>query len=159
MNKPFIDYKKLEIYQQAQQFVLDIYELVKNFPKYEDNNLTSQLRRAATCVPLNIAEGSAAGSYRIFLNYLIFGYRSTKEIAATLELCKRLGYLTEDKYTELIIKLNTLIGKLYNYINYLDKNAGERKWDKSYYYRQQKYYADNNQTTQTNQREEMKRLC
>ena len=67
-----IDYKKLEIWRLAYDFVLDIYRAVEKFPKYEENNITSQLRRAATCLPLNIAEGSGERSYRIFLNYLIF---------------------------------------------------------------------------------------
>lgn len=154
MNKPFVDYKKLEIYHLSQQFVLDIYALVKNFPDCESNNLVSQITRAATSIPLNIAEGSAAGSYKIFLNYVIFAYRSANEVEAALETSKGLTYFDEPAYSVILEKLNKLIRKIYRYMEYLDKNAGERKWDKSYYYRQQKTYVDQDMK----KREEMAKL-
>src|SRR3989344_6057040 len=109
----FVDYKKLNIYHDAHSFVLDTYELVKSFPSFEDNNLTSQLRRAATCLLLNIAEGSGARSNKIFLNYCIFCYRSCLETQAALALARDLNYITEQQYTIHFEKLNCLIRKLY----------------------------------------------
>ncbi len=50
------NYKELEIYHLSQDLVLKIYDLCKVLPNSEDNNLISQLRRAVTCLPLNIAE-------------------------------------------------------------------------------------------------------
>ena len=37
------------------------------------------MRRAATSIPLNIAEGSVKKSYREFLNFLSYSYGSAKE--------------------------------------------------------------------------------
>ncbi|MBI4016475.1 MAG: four helix bundle protein [Candidatus Aenigmarchaeota archaeon] len=130
------DYKSLEIYSLAHDFVLHVYKLCSSFPEMESNNLTSQLRRAATCLPLNIAEGSGAGSFRIFLNYCIFCYRSCLETEAALRLCKDLSYITEMQHKETLEKLDKFIRKLYNYMRYLEEKAGNRKWDRSAFYRQ-----------------------
>lgn len=91
------NFRKLELYNLAHQLVLDTYALVKDFPENENNNLTSQFRRAATCLPLNIAEGSGAGSDRIYLNYLVFCYRSCLETEACLRLAVDLKYISKER--------------------------------------------------------------
>lgn len=149
------NFRELEIYQLAHQFVLDIYVLVKDFPQYEDNNLTSQLRRAATCLPLNIAEGSGANSNRIFLNYLVFCYRSCLETEACLRLCKDLKYVDEQNFGMYFEKLDKFVRKLYRYMQYLEGQTGPRKTDRSYFYKQNKYYFDDD----IKKRENMGRLC
>jgi len=138
------NYNSLEIYHLAHQFVLDTYDLIKDFPECENNNLASQFRRAATCLPLNIAEGSGANSNKIFLNFLIFCYRSCLETEACLRLSFDLKYIPKEKFDAHFEKLDKFIRKLYCYMQYLKKQTGNRKYDKSYYYRQQKYYADSN---------------
>src|SRR3989344_9429341 len=127
----FVDYKKLNIYHDAHSFVLDTYELVKSFPSFEDNNLTSQLRRAATCLLLNIAEGSGARSNKIFLNYCIFCYRSCLETQAALALAKDLKYITKEQHDTHFAKLDLFIRKLSKYMQYLEGTIGDRKEDKT----------------------------
>ena len=135
----FVNYKKLDIYYLAHEFVLETYKLCEGFPKLEDNNVTSQLRRAATCLPLNIAEGSGAGSNKIFLNYLIFCYRSCLEVEAILLLAKDLQYITTIQHDNHLSKLDTFIRKLYRYMQYLESKISDRKTDKTMYYRQEKW--------------------
>lgn len=151
----FIDYRNLEIYHAAHQFVLDTYELVKSFPQYEDNNLTSQLRRAATCLPLNIAEGSGARSNKIFLNYLIFGYRSCLECQAALNLARDFKYVTFDQYRAHYQKLDSFIRRLYRYMQYLEGKIGDRKEDKTMWYRHEKWKMEQ----EVKSREGMGKLC
>lgn len=136
------NFRELEIYHLAHKFVLDIYELAKDFPKSEDNNLTSQLVRAATCLPLNIAEGSGANSNKVFLNFLVFCYRSSLEVEACLRLGKDLGYINNNKFDIYFEKLDKFVRKLYRYMQYLDEITGNRKNDRTQFYRQYKYYAD-----------------
>jgi len=50
-------FQDLIVWQKAHRFVLSIYKLTGNFPKSELFGLTAQMRRAATSVPANIAEG------------------------------------------------------------------------------------------------------
>lgn len=151
----FIDYRNLEIYHVAHQFVLDTYEFVKTFPNYEDNNLTSQLRRAATCLPLNIAEGSGARSNKIFLNYLIFCYRSCLECQAALNLVRDLKYVTREQYAAHYEKLDSFIRRLYRYMQYLEGKIGDRKEDKTMWYRHEKWKMDQ----EVKSREGMGKLC
>lgn len=157
----FVNYKKLEIYEVAHQFVLDTYFFVKNFPSYEDNNLTSQLRRAATCLPLNIAEGSGARSYKIFLNYLIFCYRSCLECEAALRLAFDLKYVTKEQHDEHHQKLDRFIRMLYGYMKWLESRIGDRKEDKGMWYRheQWKLKQDVEKRDSSSQREKVGNLC
>lgn len=157
----FVNYKNLEIYRVAHDFVLSTYELVRCFPKEEDNNLTSQLRRAATCLPLNIAEGSGARSYKIFLNYLIFCYRSCLECEAALALAKDLKFISVEQHDEHHRKLDRFIRMLYGYMKWLESRIGDRKEDKGMWYRheQWKMKQDIEKKDYSNQRENMGNLC
>jgi four helix bundle protein len=133
-----LKYQNLEVWKLAYAFVLKIYGVVEKFPAIEDNNLTSQLRRATTCLPLNIAEGSGARSPKIFLTYLVFAYRSSKEIETCLMLARDLKYLSLEEFDNLWNDLNKFEGKLYSYMEYLEKDVGERKRDLTFHYRQKR---------------------
>ena len=84
------DCHQLEIWQRAMAFAVEIYRFSAQFPETERYNVTAQLRRAATSVPLNIAEGSACPTNREFARFLSYAYRSLKEVVTCLELCQRL---------------------------------------------------------------------
>jgi four helix bundle protein len=53
------DIRKYEIYQLADQLVLEVYRATTRFPKSEMFGLTGQMRRAAASIPTNLAEGTA----------------------------------------------------------------------------------------------------
>jgi four helix bundle protein len=84
------DYHQLEIWNRAMDYTVKIYEFTRSLPAEEKYNLTSQLRRSAASVPLNIAEGTASSTNTEFSRFLSYGYRSLKETITTLELCQRL---------------------------------------------------------------------
>ncbi|MES1181721.1 MAG: four helix bundle protein, partial [Flavobacterium sp.] len=50
-------YKDLLIWQKGIDIVVNLYQLVGDFPKEEMYALTSQLKRASVSIPSNIAEG------------------------------------------------------------------------------------------------------
>src|SRR5262245_55392663 len=66
------------------------YRFSSQLPDDERYNLTAQLRRAATSVPLNIAEGAGCATNVEFAQFLGYAYRSLKEVVTSLELCERL---------------------------------------------------------------------
>ena len=84
------DYHQLDIWQRAMTSAVEIYEFTAQLPDTERYNLTAQLRRAATSVPLNIAEGSGCRTDAEFARFVGDAYRSLKEVVTGLELCQRL---------------------------------------------------------------------
>lgn len=85
------DEKKLNVYNQAMDLAQDIYSL--EYPKDEQYGLQSQIRRAATSIPLLISEGCGRLTDSDFRHFLVQARGSAKEIITALELSKRLKYL------------------------------------------------------------------
>jgi len=109
-------YKKLKVWQKAQEFVLKIYEYTYNFPKEEMFGLTSQIRRSALSVTANIVEGQASSSKKEFLNFLNISNRSLVETEYLLETAKDLKYLLEERYIRLEDLRFTIGNMLYGLI-------------------------------------------
>ena len=94
-------YESLLAWKRADQFVIDVYSLTLNFPKHELYGLTSQLRRAAVSVPLNIIEGRARKGTKEYLRFLYMARGSLSECAYILDLSYRLTYLSQSDFLKL----------------------------------------------------------
>jgi four helix bundle protein len=84
------DHHHLDICQRGMDYAVALYEFSAGLPGDERYNLTSQLRRAATSVPLNIADGCGCNTNAEFSRFVGYAYRSLKEATTCLELCRRL---------------------------------------------------------------------
>lgn len=104
-------YKKLIMWQKASLFVETVYDATKSFPKDEVYGLTSQLRRAALSVVLNIIEGYARNTKGDFKRFLDISLGSLSESEYLLEFSLKLGYLTQQTY-DLVEKYREESGKL-----------------------------------------------
>jgi four helix bundle protein len=91
MGKPH-RFRELKIWQRAMAFIIEVYRLSARFPKHEQFGLTSQIRRAATSIALNIAEGAGSGSDVEFCRFLRYSLRSIYEVMTALEIAQGLGY-------------------------------------------------------------------
>ena len=89
------NYKDLKVWEKAHRFTLEVYEATKLFPKEELYSLTNQLRRAASSIPANIAEGCGKNSQAEFANFLNISLGSANEAEYFLILSKDLKYLNE----------------------------------------------------------------
>ena len=94
-------YRKLSVYQKAQQWVIDVYGLCKKFPDYEKFSLTSQVRRAAVSVTSNIAEGMSRTSNKEIAHFLEISYGSLMETQSQLEIAQLLNYITKEQMDDL----------------------------------------------------------
>jgi four helix bundle protein len=84
-------YEDLHVYQKAVDLAAQVYEATATWPVDERFGLTSQLRRAATSIVLNIAEGAGAGSEAEFIRFLRFSLRSKYELMAGFDIAVRVG--------------------------------------------------------------------
>lgn len=67
------------------------YRVTRNFPREEMFALTSQIRRASSSIPANIAEGFGREGTRSFIQYLRISQGSLKELETHLLLAERVG--------------------------------------------------------------------
>ena len=109
----YIVFKELQVWQRAMELVEEVYSLVKLLPKEEDFGLKAQLRRAATSVPSNIAEGNSRHTAKEYVNFLSIARGSNSEVLTQLLICNRLGYLNEQQ-TDKAINLIEEISKMLN---------------------------------------------
>ncbi|HUU68161.1 MAG TPA: four helix bundle protein [Planctomycetota bacterium] len=89
------DYRKLHVFDTADQLALLVYRETDSFPKREVFGLTAQMRRGAVSVPSNIVEGCARESVADYLHFLTIAYGSAKELEYQVSLAERLGYLRD----------------------------------------------------------------
>ncbi len=90
------DYRKLVVWEKAHQLVLFIYNITKAFPREEQYGLISQIRRAATSAPTNIAEGCGRYTQLDFAKYLQQAFGSMQEVQYLSFLSFELKYLDQE---------------------------------------------------------------
>ena len=74
------NFKGLFIWKRAHESVLFLYRLTAGFPKVEQYNLISRIRRSATSIPANIAEGCGKATQADFAKFLQISPGSSQEI-------------------------------------------------------------------------------
>lgn len=99
------DFKQLNVWDKAHDFVLNVYKISENFPKAEDFRITSQLLRAASSIPTNIAEGSGRSTDPDFGRFIQIAIGSCSEAEYLLILCKDLKYINLPEYEKLVDEL------------------------------------------------------
>lgn len=87
----------LKVWQKSHALTLDIYRLTDGFPGEERFGLVSQLRRAASSIPTNIAEGSKRRGNLDYARFLNMAEGSLAETEYLLMLSRDLGYLRKER--------------------------------------------------------------
>ena len=102
-------FENLKVWQKALDFDNEINNIVKDFPKEEIYVLTSQTKRAADSIVLNIAEGSTGQSNAEFNKFLGYALRSAIEVVACLYIAKNRNYLDKNTFSSLYAKAEEII--------------------------------------------------
>jgi four helix bundle protein len=95
------DFKELKVWSKAHETTLQLYRLTRQFPKEELYGLTSQIRRAASSVGANIAEGSGRRSDGEMTRFLHIARGSAVELEYHLLLARDLELLPASNFTAL----------------------------------------------------------
>src|SRR5690606_17445010 len=103
------------IYLELRKFIVDLYKIAESLPKSEDFGLKSQLKRAATSILLNIAEGSLKKSDKELRRFLLISIGSLGEVVAILDICLDQKYIASSTYDQLVLECETFIRKLYSF--------------------------------------------
>lgn len=86
-------FEQLTVWQESQNLAVLIYSVTKSFPREELFALTSQIRRAASSISANIAEGFGRQSVSDKRHFMTIAYGSLLETKNFLYLAERLGYI------------------------------------------------------------------
>jgi four helix bundle protein len=110
------DFRKLKVWQRAQDACVRVYRLTAPYPAEERYGLTGQMRRAAVSVGANIAEGSKRSSKADKKRLWEVALGSAAESMSELDVAIRLEYPNKDEavklaqeYDEIAAMLNSLI--------------------------------------------------
>ena len=95
------DFKRLTFWRKGHELTLAAYAATNDFPSTELYGLTSQLRRAATSIPTNIAEGCGRDGDVELARFLRIAMGSGNEVEYLLLLAYDLGYLNQETYSDL----------------------------------------------------------
>ncbi len=94
-------FEQLKVWQKAMLLSHEIHQLSRSFPKEEVYILTSQIKRAADSVALNIAEGSTGQTNPEFSRFLSYSLRSNIEVVCCIYLAKNRGYINASDFDKI----------------------------------------------------------
>ena len=94
-------FERLSVWQKALELTAAVHELTRQFPKEELYVLTTQIKRAADSIALNIAEGSTGQTNAEFKQFLGYAIRSAIEVVACLHIGTKRGMMNERDFHRL----------------------------------------------------------
>src|SRR5574341_1279834 len=95
-------FQDLEVWKKAHALVLEIYKRTDQFPEKERYGIVSQIRRASSSVPTNLAEVGKRGSKKDYAHFVNMAESSLEETKYHLILSRDLGYFKDEVYKVLI---------------------------------------------------------
>lgn len=120
-NQMTFKFESLRIWHLSLELADDVDLRAQTFPKHEMYSLSSQIRRAANSVSLNIVEGPTGLTNAEFKRFPVIANRSALEVVGCLYLAKRRTYISDEKFNELYSKIETLVKMIQALINSLNE--------------------------------------
>lgn len=104
-------FKELIVWQKAMEAAKQVYLLVPKLPREEAYGMRSQITRAVTSIPANIAEGWTRESAKEKAHFLTIAQGSLAETETFLILCEDLGWFPKEE-TQQLHQLLSEVGKM-----------------------------------------------
>jgi four helix bundle protein len=118
------------VWQKSVDLTIEVYRLIREFPREEIYGLTSQLRRAAVSVASNIAEGYARRTTRELVQFVAVAEGSLAEVQTQLIIGGRLGYLHDGDAAEahqLVIECQRMLNAMQSTLQERIRNGTSRR--------------------------------
>ncbi len=122
MKYHIYSFEKLEVYQLARRFKIDIKLMSRLFPNEERFDLISQINRSSASISANLAEGSGRATNFDQAHFTNMSYSTGLETIDHLNTALDMKYISEEKYMELRIKLDEILNKLNSLYKYQINN-------------------------------------
>ncbi len=108
-------FRNLKVWEKSKNLAVQIYKLTAKGHFIKDFGLRDQIRRSALSIPSNIAEGDERDTNKESVRFLYIAKGSLAELLTQLEICKDIGYLTDQEFSYLFgeyAKIAKMLGKL-----------------------------------------------
>jgi len=106
----------IKAWQEGHKLVLKIYEITNQFPARETYSLVDQMRRAASSITSNIAEGFGRQSFRDRVKFYYIAQGSLTELKNQILIAKDIGYIKEGDFEGIAAQANTVHKLLHGFI-------------------------------------------
>ena len=123
MNKIIIkNFYDLDAWKKSHELVLKIYKITNDFPKEEKYGIISQLRRAASSISANIAEGFSRYHFKDKIRFYYQARGSLTEVQNFLILSRDLNYISREDFEDLGKKTKDIAKLINGLIRSIEKN-------------------------------------
>lgn len=102
MDEEVRSYRDLIVWQRGMALASACYRKTRSFPRDEIYGLTSQIRRAATSIPTNIAEGNGRENTGTYVNFLRVAQGSLKELETLMLIAQDAEIMSATEASELL---------------------------------------------------------
>lgn len=102
------NFKKYLVWEKAHTLTLDIYKITNKYPPNEMYGLINQMRRSASSIPTNIAEGCGRYTDIEFARFVAIASGSACELEYQIILSKDLAYVNDIEFNDMNTKINEI---------------------------------------------------
>ena len=114
------DYKKLEVWKKSHELYMHVkLNIAIKFPPEEKYELSSQLKRSALSVPLNIVEGCGRFTDKDFAHFLDNSLGSANEADYCCYSAFELKYINQEEYDSIAKLINEARVMLIAFLKFL----------------------------------------
>jgi four helix bundle protein len=117
------DFRELKVWEKSHQLTIHVYKVTRRFPRDETYGLMSQIRRAATSIGANIAEGCGRSGDAEFARFLTITMGSASELEYHLLLAHHLEFVSKSEHVQLTAQVTEVKKMLTAFIQALNTDS------------------------------------